>query len=104
VELAVTAGRKGFVTGIATRDIGLAVVAMGGGRTRPEDGIDHAAGITGLLGVGSEVRPDDALAIVHARSEAAAETAAAAIRAAYDIGARKPPPQRAVIRRVAATG
>jgi thymidine phosphorylase len=103
VELAVIAGRKGFVTGVATRDIGLAVVAMGGGRTRPEDGIDHAVGITRLLGVGSEVAPGDALALVHARSEVAAETAAAAILAAYAIGDRKPPPQKAVIRRVATT-
>ena len=48
--------RDGFVTGIATRDIGLAVVALGGGRTRPDDKIDHAVGITRLLPVGAEVQ------------------------------------------------
>ena len=41
---------------IATRDIGLAVVALGGGRTEPDDAIDHAVGITALLPVGAEVR------------------------------------------------
>ena len=104
VELAVTAVGNGFVTGIATRDIGLAVVALGGGRTRPGDDIDHAVGITRLVPVGASVAKGDPLALVHARSRDAAETAAATIRAAYAIGAAKPPPQRPVIRRVAPTG
>ena len=103
-ELAVTAAENGFVTGIATRDIGLAVVALGGGRTRPGDGIDHAVGITRLLPVGASVAAGDPLALVHARSRAAAERAAATIRAAYAIGAAKPPPRKPVIRRVAPAG
>jgi len=101
VEFAVTAADTGFVTGISTRDIGLAVVALGGGRTRPEDGIDHAVGLTRLLPVGSTVTNGDTLALVHARSRDAAETAAAAIRAAYAVGTTRPPPQKPVIRRVA---
>ena len=100
VELAVKAERHGYVTGIATRDIGLAVVALGGGRTTPEDQIDHAVGITRLLPVGSEVGKGEAMAFVHARSDAAAEAAAATIRAAYSIGHAKPPAQKAVIRRI----
>src|SRR5690606_22072714 len=55
IEHAVEAGKNGYVTGIETRDIGLAVVALGGGRTKPDDVIDHAVGITGLLPVGAEV-------------------------------------------------
>ena len=76
IELAVTAEKNGFVTGIATRDIGLAVVALGGGRTTPDDVIDHAVGITGLLPVGAEAVKGEPLAIVHARSRNAAEKAA----------------------------
>jgi thymidine phosphorylase len=101
VELAVTAAKDGFVTGISTRDIGLAVVALGGGRTRPGDGIDHAVGITRLLPVGAAVAGGEPLALVHARSRNAAERAAATIRAAYSIGAARPPAQKPVIRRVA---
>ena len=100
VELAVKAERHGYVTGIATRDIGLAVVALGGGRTTPDDQIDHAVGITRLLPVGSEVGKGEAIAFVHARSDAAAESAAETIRAAYSIGHAKPPTQKAVIRRI----
>lgn len=101
VELAVTVSRGGFVTDVATREIGLAVVALGGGRTKPEDAVDHSVGITRLLPVGAEVRPGEALAIVHARSQGEAERAAALVADAYEIGQGRPPAQKAVIRRVA---
>lgn len=102
VELAVTAEQDGFVTGIATRDIGLAVVTLGGGRSRPDDKIDHAVGLTRLLPVGAEARSGEALALVHARTDAEAETAAAAVRAAYTIGGSKPPAEKTVLRRILA--
>ncbi len=76
----------GRVAAIATRAIGVAVIGLGGGRTRPEDRIDHAVGVTDLAPVGAEVGPDRPLAMVHARSEAEAERAAADIVAAYRIG------------------
>jgi thymidine phosphorylase len=100
IQLAVAAGDNGFVTGVETREIGLAVVGLGGGRTRPEDGIDHAVGVTRLAPVGSAVMQDDLLAMVHANASDAAERAAAAIRAAYSIGPVRPPAQKPVIRRV----
>ncbi|TPI70046.1 thymidine phosphorylase [Mesorhizobium sp. B3-1-3] len=100
VELAVKAEQDGFVTGIATRDIGLAVVTLGGGRSRPDDKIDHAVGLTRLLPVGAEARPGEALALVHARTDAEAEATAAAVRAAYTIGGSKPPAEKTVLRRI----
>ncbi|RWN34820.1 MAG: thymidine phosphorylase [Mesorhizobium sp.] len=103
-ELAVKATENGFVTGIATRDIGLAVVGLGGGRIRPDDSIDHAVGITRLLPVGAEVRAGEALALVHARNASDAEAAAAAVLSAYTIGASKPPAEKTVIRRILPRG
>jgi thymidine phosphorylase len=100
VELAVKATADGFVTGVATRDIGLAVVALGGGRTRPDDKIDHAVGLTGLLPVGAEVRAGEPLALVHARTEADAQAAVEGVRAAYTIGTSKPPAEKTVLRRI----
>jgi thymidine phosphorylase len=97
----VKSDRSGFVTAIASRDIGIAVVALGGGRTKPEDVIDHAVGITGLAPVGSDIGKGDALAIVHARSETDADHAEAAVRAAYTLGDVKPRMPRPVIRRIA---
>ena len=47
------AGRRGFVTAIDTRALGVAVVGLGGGRTRPQDAIDPAVGLTDLAGIGA---------------------------------------------------
>ena len=104
VELAVKAPENGFVAGIATRDIGLAVVGLGGGRTRPDDRIDHAVGITRLSPVGAEVRAGEPLALVHARSTADAEAAAAVVLSAYTIGTSKPAAEKTVLRRVLSRG
>jgi thymidine phosphorylase len=90
----------GFVGTIATRDIGVAVVSLGGGRSRPQDAVDHAVGLTALLPVGAEVREGEPLAVVHARSEAAADAAAAAVRAAYCISEMRPAAQKSVLRRI----
>jgi thymidine phosphorylase len=77
---------SGHVARIATRDVGVAVVALGGGRIRPPDPIDHAVGFTELAPVGAQVDRDRPLGIVHARDEAAAEAAARALRRAYTLG------------------
>lgn len=104
VELAVIDDRSGYVSDIATRDIGLAVVALGGGRTTPDDSIDHAVGITRLVPVGSEVREGEPLAFVHARSQAGARQAAATIRLAYSLAEARPTPQKTIHRRVSPIG
>ena len=82
----VVAEREGIVTTIDTRALGLAVVALGGGRTRPQDVIDPAVGLTRIAGIGTKVEPGTPLAVVHARDVARAEAAAARLRAAYAIG------------------
>lgn len=78
--------RGGEVGAIDTRALGLAVVELGGGRTRVEDPIDPAVGLTGLAGIGETVGPDRPLGIVHARNEADAERAAERVSAAYRLG------------------
>jgi thymidine phosphorylase len=86
----VLAEREGVVTAIDTRALGLAVVALGGGRTRPQDAIDPAVGLTRLAGIGTRIEPGTPLAVVHARDAARAEAAAARLRAAYAIGEKAP--------------
>jgi thymidine phosphorylase len=96
----VKAERDGFVSAISTRDIGLAVVALGGGRTRPQDPVNHAVGLTRLLPVGAEVRKGEPLAFVHAQSQGAADAAAANVAGCYRLGAAKPARTEPVIRRI----
>ena len=103
VERTVPAPRAGFVSAIATRDIGLAVVALGGGRTKPSDSINHAVGVTRLLPLGAEVAAGDALAVIHANSEAEAEAAKADVVAAYAIGDARPAAKDPLVRRIPAT-
>ncbi|HHZ10476.1 MAG TPA: thymidine phosphorylase [Rhizobiales bacterium] len=104
IERPVAAPVDGYVTGIDTRGIGVAVVALGGGRTRPEDAIDHSVGITRLLPVGAEVRAGEPLALVHGRDEASAAEAVAAVANCYMIGVSRPLAQKAIIRRVVPRG
>jgi thymidine phosphorylase len=84
----VAPSRAGVVSRIDTRQVGLAVVALGGGRTRPGDPIDHAVGLTALATIGDKVGAGHPLAVVHARDEAAANRAAEVVRAAYRVGGR----------------
>jgi thymidine phosphorylase len=86
VVKAVMPARPGMVQAIDTRAVGLAVVELGGGRTQPGARIDHAVGFTALAAIGDIVGGDEPLAIVHARTEAAADEAAESLRAAYEIG------------------
>jgi thymidine phosphorylase len=85
VVRAVHADASGVVRTIATREIGLAVVALGGGRTQPQAAIDHAVGFTGLAGLGERVDAGRPLGLVHARSGEQADAAASALRRAYEI-------------------
>ena len=72
---------------IAVRDLGIAVLELGGGRRREDDPIDHAVGLVDVAGLGEEVGPGGRpLAVVHARDAAAAERAAAQVRAAFAVG------------------
>jgi thymidine phosphorylase len=88
--------QDGTVAAVATRAIGLAVIGLGGGRTRPEDAIDPRVGFTDLAGPGSS---GGLLGIVHAADAASADRAEAALRAAYRMGAA-PAGRHPVIERV----
>ncbi len=76
----------GAVARIEVAALGHAVVALGGGRVRAGDRIDHRVGLDRLARLGEMVGPDRPLAMVHAADDTAAEIAVAAVQAAYRIG------------------
>lgn len=96
----VPAAEEGHVEVTATREIGLAVVALGGGRSRPQDAIDHAVGFTALAGIGDRVDGSRPLGIVHARTREGADAAAQALRTAYTVGPAQVSPGPVVRERV----
>jgi thymidine phosphorylase len=80
----------GRVLAIDTRAVGFAVVALGGGRTAPEQSVDPAVGFDRLQPRGARVAKDEPLARVHAASRDAAEAAASTLTQAYTIGNGRP--------------
>jgi thymidine phosphorylase len=96
VVLAVAAQKAGFASACACRALGMAVVGLGGGRTRPSDAIDFAVGLTEVLALGEPVAVGQPLALVHARTDEAAHAAAREVQAAFTISDQPVTPQPSV--------
>jgi thymidine phosphorylase len=95
----VPAARAGVIAAVDTRAVGFAVVALGGGRTAPDQAVNHAVGFDRLLPIGSAVAKGEPIGRVHAARTGDAEEAAAALTAAYAIGDR-PPAARPLVTRI----
>ncbi|MDP1967052.1 MAG: thymidine phosphorylase [Reyranella sp.] len=96
-----TAERSGHVVGMNAREVGIAVVALGGGRTHADDAIDTSVGLTEMMDVGAAVRAGNPLCIVHAATDAAADEAIALVRQAIRIGDAAPADRPIIMDRVA---
>jgi thymidine phosphorylase len=95
-----TANRSGHVTGMNARDIGMAVVTLGGGRSHADDAIDPSVGLTDVIDVGAAVRAGSPLCVVHAASESAADEAIGLLRRAILIGDAAPADRPVIMQRV----
>jgi thymidine phosphorylase len=85
----VVAPRAGFVTEVAVRELGLAVVQLGGGRQSPGAAIDHRVGLSNLVGIGDYVESGARLATVRAANFESAREAGASVLEAFKL-ARTP--------------
>ena len=86
----VTARDDGYVTAIDGEALGLAVVALGGGRRVQSDAIDPAVGLARVARLGDAVRKGQPLAVVHAARPDAADQAVKAVRDAISITSDAP--------------
>jgi len=86
----VAAGERGYVAAIDGTALGLAVVALGGGRRRQDDRIDPTAGLSEVVPIGEAVSPETPLAVINAASEEAADAVEGRVRAAFTVSRRKP--------------
>jgi thymidine phosphorylase len=102
VRLEAEPAEAGVVERVDVRAVGLAVVALGGGRVRESDPVDHSVGLTDVAAPGERVGPGERpLAVVHAADDDAAGRAAQALREAYTLGdppAEDPPVVHEVLR------
>ena len=86
--------QEGFVSAIDTRALGMAVVELGGGRTRAEASIDHAVGLSQFITLGEST--DKPIATIHARSESDWEHAADTLRKAITLSESPSPDSPAI--------
>ena len=76
---------EGFISAIDARSLGIAIIELGGGRTRPDDDIDPRVGFSNVLDIGDKVEKNRPFAVVHAASEADVERAVDRLRAAVTL-------------------
>ncbi|MFC3053507.1 thymidine phosphorylase [Kordiimonas pumila] len=86
----IPAKRSGYVTAMDARAVGMAVVALGGGRTDPAQSINHAVGFKGFCQIGDWVESGEPLAYVYADTEMAAEQATHTIQKAVQLSDQAP--------------
>ncbi len=92
----------GFVTGIDAQEIGLAAVALGAGRTRADQKVDYAVGISIEAKPGERVTAGQPLALVHARTKEAAAAVMPRVLGAFSVAEAAPAPRPLLLGRIAA--
>ena len=75
----------GTIRAIDAAALGNAVIALGGGRARKEDTVNPAVGLVVHRKIGDSVSFGDALATIHAQTDADADAAVANITTAFQI-------------------
>jgi len=83
VTLAVYAAQGGYLAGIDARAVGLATMALGAGRERKGEPVDHAVGIVLGPKVGEQVRAGQLLLTIYAHDEQSAAACKEQVLEAY---------------------
>jgi len=99
-EIVIEAPSDGFVLQADALAIGLAAVAMGAGRTRVDQAVDHGVGIIVMKKPGARVTRGEPLARLRARSAQQAGPIAARVRSAFVVGDVPPPSRPLLLQRV----
>jgi pyrimidine-nucleoside phosphorylase len=86
IRLEVPAAQAGVVQAVDSRAIGLAVVALGGGRKKKGDPIDYGVGVMVHAKVGDAIEVGAPLCTIHAASQEAAQGVLEQVIAAYTLG------------------
>jgi len=103
VQVDLPAPRDGVVAAMDTRALGLAVVALGGGRRQAADAVDPRVGFSRVQPLGALLRAGEPLLRVHAASADGARAACQAARAAITLADSAPPPGPLVVDTLSAT-
>lgn len=97
---ALYAERPGIVSAIDTRALGMAVVAMGGGRRQASDPLDYSVGFSEMAQLGDTADGQRPLAVIHAATERAWQEAADAVTRAIALSETAPQATPVIYRRI----
>lgn len=92
VQYELRSEKSGYVNRIDAEAVGMVCLHLGGGRAEKNSVIDPAVGLVLEKKLGEPVAAGACLAVIHAATQAAAEAAAARLRACYEIADRQPDP------------
>jgi thymidine phosphorylase len=90
LKLPVFANTSGYVNAMNTRNIGLSIIELKGGRINPEQKIDYSTGYSAFCQIGDYVDEQTPLAFVHAANEEDYEKAAKSLQNNIIIGEKTP--------------
>jgi pyrimidine-nucleoside phosphorylase len=101
-EIVVESPRDGYVLRADALEIGLAAVALGAGRSRADQSVDHVVGILVEKKPGARVTRGEPLARLVLRRRSGAEAIVERVRGAFAVGDEAPPPGPLVLDRMVA--
>lgn len=87
---------EGYVHDIDSLEVGLACVAIGAGRQKVDDLVDHQVGVDLLRKIGDRAKKGEPLAKLYINDESKIDEAARRIGDSFKIGSGAPGPQRLV--------
>ena len=96
----VTATESGFVAGIDALSVGRAVLALGGGRERKGEAIDHGVGVELLRKPGEAVQAGESVIRIYYRDARGLEVATRLLTEGLSLSAQAPAPDALILDRV----
>lgn len=96
----VYASTPGYVSAMQTRDIGLNIIALKGGRTRADQKLDYATGYSEFCQIGDYVDSQRPLALIHAQNQDDYEQAARSLQQLITITATSPQINNPIIEKI----
>ena len=96
----VFADETGYIARIDTRKVGLGVIMLGGGRTRPEQNVNHTTGFTSFCQIGDKVDSQTPLCFIHAEDKDALPEVAALLKQAVSLSDAKPEQTPVILQKI----
>lgn len=98
----VYASSNGYVTEMQTRNIGLSIIGLKGGRIHPDQKLDYSTGYSQFCQIGDYVDSHKPLALVHAFDEESFERAATELKNNIKISDNNPKQNPTIIEKISA--